>query len=245
MANQDDSRKTGIRTPTAILIGSIIIAASIIFANFYKGEFPRPEAESTGLPAIDEKNIVMVPVTEADHVYGNLQSRVLLVEYADTECPFCRRVHPIMKKIVDESQGEVAWVYRHFPLDDLHPEAREQAEAAECAADLGGNEKFWEYLHALFETAPGSDRAIAGNNRAKSTKLPSIAAQIGLNKATFASCLSSGKHRSRVESNYQDGVRIGITGTPTTVLVNAKGKKKVILGAQPEQVIRAAIEKLK
>jgi protein-disulfide isomerase len=245
MTNQDDSRRTGLTTPIAILIGSVIIAASIVGVNLYNARTQRAEAEFGGLAPIDEEHIVMTPVTAADHVYGNARPKVQLVEYADTECPFCRRVHPLIKKIVDQSNGDVAWVFRHFPLDDLHPRARSEAEAAECAADLGGNEKFWEYLQSLFASVPGPDSATASSERAHATRLQDIAAQIGLDKTSFAYCVSSGKHRNKIEAQYQDGVRIGITGTPTTVLVNAKGEKKVVLGAAPEQAIRAAINKLK
>jgi len=245
MMNQDNSRKIGMSTPTSILIGSVIIAAAIIFSNLYLGISSRQVAENTDPSAIDERNIVMTPATEADHVYGSLQAKVLLIEYSDTECAFCKQMHPVIKKIIDESKGEVGWVYRHFPLDSLHPKARIQAVAVECAAELGGKEKFWEYLNELFQKVHVRDRAAAESERARAVELSRIAAKIGLHKVKFAACLSSGKQEKNVEDNYQDGVRIGITGTPTIVLVNAKAEKKVFLGAQSEKVIKVAIEKLK
>jgi len=239
MDNQNNTDKGfNINTPTAVLIGSVIIAMAIIFVNSYKGGFERPGAGANRPAGIDEKNIVIAPITEDDHFYGNPEAKVVMVEYSDTECPFCKRAHSIMKKVVDNSRGEVAWVYRHFPLDSLHSKARKEAEATECAAELGGNNKFWEYLDALFAITPA-------NNGLDPSELPKLAARVGLDTTKFNICLSSGKYKNRVEKDYQDGLKVGVTGTPTTVLMNTKGEKKVIVGAQPEETLNAAIDKLK
>ncbi len=238
MADQDGITRRGLSTPAAILIGSVLISASILVASF-GGTWVRPQQEAAGPPPVDEKALALAPVTAADHVYGSRQSKVFLIEYADTECPYCKGAIPVLKRIVDESNGGVAWVYRHFPLDALHPEARIQAAAAECAAASGGDLKFWDYLMAL------SRGAARRSGAAPSDRLSDLAADIGLDRAAFASCLSSGAHAGRIESHYQEGMRIGITGTPSTVLVNAKGDRKLLVGAQPEQAFRAAIDALR
>jgi protein-disulfide isomerase len=100
------------------------------------------------------------PVTEKDHIAGNPQADLMIVEYSDPECPFCKRFHETMMQAMDEygKQGKVAWVYRHFPLDSIHSKARHEAEAVECAGELGGNEKFWEYLNKLEEITPANNQ---------------------------------------------------------------------------------------
>lgn len=110
------------------------------------------------------------PISAADHIWGDPNAPVKIIEYSDLQCPFCQRFHPTMQQIVTEYKGQVAWVYRHFPLEQIHPHARKEAEAAECAAELGGNNAFWVFVDALFKGTPTSDPA----------ELAKIATQIGL-----------------------------------------------------------------
>jgi protein-disulfide isomerase len=91
------------------------------------------------------------PVTSADYVKGNRNGQVFLIEYSDYECPFCTRFHPTAQKVVD-TYSEAAWVYRHFPLDQLHPNARPAAEAAECVGELGGEDAFWKFTDEIFSS---------------------------------------------------------------------------------------------
>ena len=128
--------------------------------------------------ALDRRDIV--------HILGNPGAPVKLVEFSDFECPFCKRFHLTMKRLMNEygEDGKVAWVYRHFPLVSLHSKARREAQAAECASELGGNEAFWAYSDRLFEVAPS-------NNRLDLALLPRIAQLIGLDRAKFEACLAS------------------------------------------------------
>lgn len=90
------------------------------------------------------------PITSSDHIFGNPAAPLKIVEFSDLECPFCQKFHPTLKQLVNDYNGEVAWVYRHFPLESIHPSARPAAEASECVASLGGNDAFWQYLDLLF-----------------------------------------------------------------------------------------------
>lgn len=92
----------------------------------------------------------MPAVTNDDHIRGNKDARIKLVEYSDFECPFCQRFHPTMQQVMDKYGDQVAWVYRHFPLS-FHPEAQKAAEASECVAANGGD--FWDYADTLFSVA--------------------------------------------------------------------------------------------
>lgn len=107
----------------------------------------------------DATKVNIPPITEKDHILGNPNAEIKIVEYSDTECPFCKRFDTTMNDIMKEyqSSGKVAWVYRYFPLDSIHPRARHEAEALECANELGGNAKFWEYLTGIFKVTPGNN----------------------------------------------------------------------------------------
>ena len=225
-----------INMPTAIVIVGILIAGAIIFTNSPRNKISDIDADKQIVDVSQQINVA--PVTDQDHFYGNPKAKVVMIEFSDTECPFCKSFHGVAKKVVDESRGEVAWVYRHFPIDSRHPKARKEAEATECAAELGGNDKFWEYVDALFAITPS-------NNGLDPAELPKLAARVGLNVDNFNACLSSGKYKDGVETNYQDGLKAGVDRTPTTVLINQKGEKMILVGALPEAQIRAVIDKLK
>ncbi len=87
-----------------------------------------------------------------DHVRGDVNAPVKLIEYSDLECPYCRLFHPEVMSVMAQYGSDVAWVYRHLPLESIHPLARPLAEGSECAAELGGNDKFWEYVDYIFSS---------------------------------------------------------------------------------------------
>ncbi len=87
------------------------------------------------------------PVTKDDHITGAKKPKVTLIEYSDFECPFCQRFHPTVKQLLEKYPDDVAVVFRHFPLESIHPNARGYAVASECAAEQG---KFWEFTDSIF-----------------------------------------------------------------------------------------------
>ena len=92
-------------------------------------------------------------ITEADHVNGSRDARIQIVEYSDFDCPFCGRFHETMNQIMTEygEEGNVAWIYRHAPIEQLHPDAKNKAVISECIADLEGEEAFWEFTNVIFK----------------------------------------------------------------------------------------------
>ncbi|MBI3938923.1 MAG: thioredoxin domain-containing protein [Betaproteobacteria bacterium] len=178
------------------------------------------------------------PVSKAqDHIRGNPGAPVTLIEYSDFECPFCKRFHATMKKVVEESNSKVKWVYRHFPLDELHPvKARKEAAASECAAELGGNDAFWKFADRFFELTPSNNKTNID------TVLPQIAREIGLDKARFASCLASGKYDRHIEEDYQNALATGGRGTPWSIIVSKSGKTYPLSGAQPYAAVKQLVE---
>lgn len=181
------------------------------------------------------------PVNGEDHILGDPDAPVKLVEFSDFECPFCKRFHLTMKRLMEEygEDGRVAWVYRHFPLDSLHSKARKEAQATECANELGGNEAFWAYSDRLFEVAPS-------NNRLDLAVLPRIAQKIGLDRAEFEACLEGdargGKYAAHIEANVQDAIASGGTGTPFSLVIAPNGKIFSLNGAQPYAAVKAIVE---
>lgn len=100
---------------------------------------------------LDNEKIKLSPLSEKDHVRGDRNAQVVIIEYSDLQCPFCQRFHGTMNEVMRGYKPEqVAWVFRHFPLDSIHQNARPLAEASECAYELGGDKKFWEFIDALF-----------------------------------------------------------------------------------------------
>jgi protein-disulfide isomerase len=186
----------------------------------------------------DTRVAALRPVSKGrDHIRGNPAAPVTLVEYSDFECPFCKRFHHTVKKLVDESGGQVRWVYRHFPLDDLHPgKARKEAVASECAAELGGNDAFWKFADRFFELTPSNNRTDI------EAVLPQIAQEIGLDKARFASCLASGRHDQRVAEDLQDAAATGGRGTPWSIIVSKSGKTYPLSGAQPYAAVKQLVD---
>lgn len=218
--------------PVAIVIAGALLAGAVYFSS----GAPAPRAQTTpeaGQPSV--KLDAMAPVTSADHIRGNPDALVKIVEYSDTECPFCKAFHSTMQRIVDEYDGKVAWIYRHFPLDQLHPKADKEAEALECAGELGGDDAFWRYTDRLFEVTPS-------NNGLDLAELPNIAAYVGLDVEKFNSCLSSGTYAQHVEENYQEALATGGQGTPWSIAVTRSGKKYPISGARPYEVVKQIID---
>jgi protein-disulfide isomerase len=143
-----------------------------------------------------------LPVGTRDHVEGPPNASVTLVEYGDYECPHCGRAYPIVKKIQEEVGPRLRFVFRNFPLAEIHPHAQHAAEAAEAAAAQG---RFWEMHDALFE----HQRALLDRH------LTEYASAVGLDQARFKQELADHTHAPRVRDDFLSGVRSGVNGTPT------------------------------
>lgn len=169
---------------------------------------------------------VDIQVTNADRIKGNKDAPITIIEFSDIECPFCARFHPTMQQAVADYPDKVRWVYKHFPLDSIHPYARKASEASECAGDQG---KFWEYLDKLFEN----------QSQIKPAYLNQLAGEMGLNQSEFDSCLETGKFAGKVNDDYNDGLKAGVRGTPGN-FINGQS----IPGAVPYSQIKAMIDNL-
>lgn len=177
-------------------------------------------------------------LSDTDYVKGKRDARILLVEYSDLECPFCKQFHPTAQKIVDEYEGKVAWVYRHFPIVGLHSKAPKEAEAVECAAEQKGSDGFWKLIDKIYEVTPA-------NNGLDLDDLPKLAEEVGLDGDKLKTCMDSGKYKDKVEAGRQSGLKAGVTGTPGNFLFDTKtGKAQIIRGALPYDSIKPMIDSM-
>jgi protein-disulfide isomerase len=157
-------------------------------------------------------------------VRGPVDAPVTLVEFSDFHCPFCKRVQATLTQLLARYPGKLKLVFRDFPIDSLHPQARRAAEAARCARDQG---KFWEYHDVVF----------AGPPQAAPEDLGRYATQVGLDLATFEGCLSGGVHRAAVQRDVDEAGRLGLDGTPA-FFINGRP----LTGAQPVEAFARVIE---
>jgi protein-disulfide isomerase len=153
---------------------------------------------------MSEHNSVQLtlPLSERDHIQGPANALVTLVEYGDYECPHCGRAYPIVQEIQQRMGDRLRFVFRNFPLAQMHPHAQQAAEAAEVAGHLG---KFWKMHDILFE----NQRALGDSH------LREYAEAIGLAGEAFARELLSHTTEGRVREDFLSGVRSGVNGTPT------------------------------
>lgn len=222
--------------PIAIVIAGGLVAGAIFMTQ------SKPKTPSVTDVLNTKPEITVAPVSNSDHIRGKKDAKIVIIDYSDTECPFCKSFHESLKKIFDEygANNTVAWVYRSFPLD-IHKKAPKEAEALECAAELGGNEGFWKYTDEIY-------RVTTSNDTLDLAQLPVIAENVGLNKAAFTTCLDSGKYAAKVDADYAAGKLAGANGTPYTVLVvNGENIPLVDeqgrgLGALPYTSLKSIIE---
>ena len=229
------NEKPNLMIPGAIVLAGVLVALAVLVT---RGGDNNTAAVGNAVGQ-NPPEITLRPVQDSDHILGNPGADLVIIEYSDTECPFCKNFQNTMKQIIAEygKDGKVAWVYRHFPLAQLHTKAAKEAEATECAAEIGGKQKFWDYINKIFEVTPsndGLDLAI----------LPKIAEELGINKKQFEECLSSGKFSAAVEASYQEALKAGGRGTPYSLILTKSGEKLPIDGAQPYASVKAIIESL-
>jgi protein-disulfide isomerase len=148
------------------------------------------------------------PVTPEDHIQGPEDAQVTLVEYGDYECPHCGRAYSIIKRVQKHFGKSLRFVFRNFPLSELHPNAESAAETAEFA---GAGGKFWEMHDLLFENQERLSRAL----------YLKLGEQLSLSIEVLRKALEDGTYQSRVRADFSSGVRSGVNGTPT-FFINGK-----------------------
>ena len=182
-----------------------------------------PVAPTPSAPTPSQPNQPAAPsqavkaVVATDHLRGNKNAKVTMIEYSDFECPFCKRFQPSIDQALKDFPNDVRLVYRQFPLRSIHQSAEKAAESSECAAKLGGDGAFWKMHDKLIDATTLSVDIMKG-----------FAKDIGLNQAKFNDCLDKGDTVSGIDASLNEGGAAGVEGTPST-FVNGK----ILSGAVP------------
>lgn len=176
-----------------------------------------------GAGSVTNSANVQTYATADDPAFGAPDAKVVIVEFSDFQCPFCKQVQPVVKKILADYGNKVWFVYRDFPLESLHPQAVMAALAAECAHEQG---KFWDMHDKIFEN----------QDQLSSANLKIWALQIGLNSIQFGNCLDSAQYFDAVNQDLQDGIAAGVKATPT-FFINGQKVEGAIPLAVFEQII--------
>lgn len=204
--------KTSNLVPIAILLAGLVLSGTIYAVRHV--DTPDPKEGDVSL---------LLPIDESDHLMGDTDAKVTVVTYSDIDCEYCKRFHEVMEQLMADygTDGNVAWVYRHFPIVDLHPYSGTHAKAAECAAALGTPELFWRFISAVQAKTVGAEPF-------NPQGYGDIATSLGLNAAEFSTCAASNRFEDRVARDFTNGLQIGAKGTPYTV-VTAKGFEPVVI----------------
>jgi protein-disulfide isomerase len=162
-----------------------------------------------------------------DPFIGPATAPVTIIEFSDFQCPYCRRVEPTLKRLLQEYKGKIKLVYRDFPLHNLHPLAQKAAEAAQCAAE---QQQFWPYHDKLF-----------AKSNLQLEDLKQFAQELALNLEQFSTCLDAGKYAPEVAHDIQDGTNAGVSATPS-FFVNGQPINGAASYDHFKGIVEAAIE---
>lgn len=211
-----------------------MIAIAIFFTN-----------KSDVAPVVNTDDATTLPteqapraVTDADFIRGNPNAPILMIEYSDYDCPFCKQYHATLKQIMDEYgvTGKVAWVYRQFPLAELHPNSPKISEAALCVGSIGGNDAFWKFSDTLYDSHDLDEVT-------NITKLPEFAAEAGVPMEKYVDCMNNRQMEEAVKKDITDGFNSGARATPHTILM-VGDKEAIISGAQSYDTMKGIIQNL-
>ncbi len=230
------TQQTSPAVPIAIICGFAMIAIAIFFTNKNSAAPTAPVVQNE--PAAQGSEQAPRMVTEDDYIRGNPNAPIIMIEYSDYDCPFCKQYHTTMKQVMDDFgiTGKVAWVYRQFPLAELHPNSPMISEAALCVGDIGGNDAFWKFSDLVYDSRDIDEATNV-------TKLPDFALAAGVSREDYISCMNSNRVEELVVRDIEDGFNSGARGTPYTILF-VGGQKAVISGAQSYQVVKGIIQNL-
>lgn len=221
--------RSRVTIPIAVIAAAVIVGLAVY--SFEKGLHP-----GSAVVPLSKLSLVR-PVDATDHVLGNPAAPVVFVEYADIDCPFCKQFHTTLEDMIATygPTGQVAWVFRHLPITDLHPYAEQHAEAAECAAQVGGSQAFWTFIDALHAAAPGA-------NQFDPSGYDTVITHMGLSLQAFKSCMADGTYKARVQADYDNAIATGADGTPYTIVL-VKGQDPLpINGAISDESLKGVID---
>ncbi|MFB8832051.1 DsbA family protein [Azotobacter sp. CWF10] len=210
---------------TAVL--TVLVAAATLEIAHYRAQSQIDEALAERLPeavqhvlaqqeeaalkaeresVLSEWAAASAQVPEGRHLYGSLNAQFTFVEFSDLECPYCKRFHDTPKTLVDQSGGKLNWEWWHYPLAFHSPGAEHGAQAAECVAELAGNQAFWAFTGQWFKRSQ--------LNGAGVEDVEQLAQLVGAQLEPFKQCMASERHKAKVEQQLAKGTELGSPALP-------------------------------
>lgn len=218
MTSVESKKKKELSIPAAIVVAGALIALALMVRSVPSGE--------DGSGRLD-----LIPdVSAEDFIRGDKDAPVTIIEYADYKCPACAAYQPILADLINESGGEVRWVYRDFPIF-----SEEAAIASRCVGRILGQDNFWQYSDALF----------AEQKMITTEFLRQKALALGANADSYDSCVGDSVLKNRVHKDYNKlKYLLGFSHTPTTIMIDKNGRKYSFTGALYKETLQDIIETL-
>lgn len=204
-----------LRSHSLFIVMAILIGSGVVAYVLYTQNTRHLEADQV---------TIQRAISSERNIYGSSKAAVTIVEFSDYQCPYCSRLHPTLGEIVDESEGTIAWEYRHLPLS-IHPLAMPAAVLAECLAKEKGNKAFWEFTDMVFANQTGLSEDF----------LDTTAIELGLSQADVIECESDPGIKAQIISDMTASETLGGSGTPFSVIVYPDNTYKTVSGAVPKE----------
>ena len=210
------------------VIGGFVLSSNLLPTDSTQTSGFKIDSSGAGNPFGE-----VLEVDANDAVYGSRDANVVIFEYSDVGCPYCAKFHITGREIVDNSNGQIAWIYRHLPI--VRDFSEDASVKLECVKNKFGEGRFWEILDELF-----SSNDISGET------ISNIVEKAGLSKSDISRCLAHGSVESdQVKKHINQGRVFGLRGTPSGFVFNRETKKYELLGgALPEEQLQALIDHL-
>ena len=232
----EPTKKLNISTQAAIITAGALIALAVIFSGKAGLTAPKNTAPAKSQVPVAAAPNSKTEVRSTDFVRGDLtKADVVIIEYSDSDCPFCQKFHITMQDVLKSYGNKVAWIYRHFPLN-IHPNAENEAIALECVGQLGGNETFWKYLDQVIDITITPDKS--------ASVLSSSAVTLGIDAKLFSSCTANPATAKKVTDQSAEAQTLGARGTPYSVAISKSGEQVAIPGAYPTEEVKKIIDGL-
>jgi protein-disulfide isomerase len=252
-----EESKSSWLVPVAIIVCILLIGGAVYFKD-KTGAVGGNNASSTGAASQALDKILTLddgrggifdvnqfdlsklrPVDNTDHILGNPNAPVKIIAYTDLECPACKYYHAQLQGLETKyvATGKLAIVYRAFPLDQIHSKVRAEFLAAECVNELGGNDKYWEFVDKIFEITPS-------NNGLDPVKLGETAKALGINMKSFDACVAANKYADKIQNSEDEAMALRAPGTPTTFIVDPQGGISPRGFAYQTEALSAAVDLL-
>ncbi|MBW2987031.1 DsbA family protein [Candidatus Woesearchaeota archaeon] len=175
---------------------------------------------------------IIPPDVDDDPGIGPEDAPVTIIEFGCYSCPYTRDAQPVVNEILEQYEGKIRYVFRDFPIEQLHGSASVHSEAANCALEQG-QDKFWEMHEKIFD----EQEACGGGNVHPDDHIVDAAQRIGLNMLLFHQCMNSHKYMEEIEKDFDEGIKAGVSGTPT-FFINGR----TIIGPKPIKAFQKIID---